>query len=57
MDPDAALAKLRELLDGATVDAKSDDELWEIVHEAVDVFAGLDNWISKGGYLPKEWQR
>jgi hypothetical protein len=63
MDPDAALARLRELLDPAKVDAvlndinTQDGHAEHLLSEACDVFAGLDQWISKGGALPKEWTR
>jgi hypothetical protein len=57
MDPDAALARLRELLAPAAVDALGDDETSAVLDEVCDLFDGLDNWISKGGVLPKAWAR
>jgi hypothetical protein len=63
MDPDAALARLRELLDPAKVDAvlndinTQDGHAEHLLNEACDVFSGLDDWISKGGALPKAWER
>ena len=47
MDPDEALRKIRELInDGDSADI-------ELVH----LFDGLDQWLSKGGFLPKDWSR
>ena len=47
MDPNETLRRLRELVD----DAHSADQT-EDVHELV---AALDQWLSKGGYLPHAW--
>lgn len=57
MDIDAALARLRELLDSFTVDRMGDDheELFDTLSEACDVFDGLDSWMTRGGNLPKAW--
>lgn len=51
MDPDVALKELRELTDKGM--DLSDDE----IERVVVLFQGLDNWISKDGFLPKEWRR
>ena len=47
MDPNAALAKVRELIG----DGDSADVL------LVDAFEALDEWLSKGGFLPSDWER
>lgn len=63
MDPDAALQRLRELLDPAKVDAalaettNPGDAATDILNEVCDVFAGLDSWMSKGGFAPDNWKR
>jgi hypothetical protein len=64
MDPNAALLRMRELAKcwedlrmrelakcwGDTNDLK-------IGQEMVDVFEALDQWISRGGFLPRDWER
>lgn len=51
MDPDANLAEIRRLIKkGADL---SDDQLERLVV----LIRALDEWISKGGFLPKAWQR
>lgn len=61
MDPNAALINLRDSLKAAdllmlhspdvTV-AKLEDSLWAIMEH----FGALDAWLSKGGFLPEDWQ-
>lgn len=52
MDPDIALAHIRELIPVvlSSEDTSPGDELAETVK-------GLDEWLSKGGLLPKAWHR
>jgi hypothetical protein len=47
MDPNATLATIRELVN----DGESADIL------LVQAFQDLDDWLVKGGFLPKAWQR
>lgn len=52
MDPDEALDGLRVLL------AASDDmDPAEALAEVRELFEGLDDWLSKAGMLPRDWQR
>jgi hypothetical protein len=58
MDPDEALNKLRsilreleERLETGFTNAEDD------VSTLIDVFQGLDDWLKKGGFLPKDWER
>lgn len=52
MDPDAALDTLRAL----TARVQADQRLSHSdVVEAAEAFAGLDAWISNGGFLPRSW--
>jgi hypothetical protein len=44
MDPNAALRELREAI-------HQDD-----THTAAERFEALDEWLSRGGYLPERWQ-
>lgn len=43
MDPDTALERLREALAADDTDA------------AADAAEALDQWLTKGGYLPSAW--
>lgn len=47
MDPDACLADLRQLC--ASLTASAD--------EIAEKFAALDDWITRGGFLPYSWQQ
>lgn len=58
MDPDAALFQLREMvakLERAT-DADDVDGVFLAANDVVNDFRGLDTWITRGGFLPKDWQ-
>lgn len=53
MDPDAALARIRELAErivNYTVDQPVPDK-----QELAELFLGLDQWICRGGFLPQDW--
>lgn len=45
MDPNEALKRIRELIN----DGDSADVL------LVEAFEALDNWLSRGGFLPSAW--
>lgn len=47
MDPDEALKRIRALYD-ADHDSYTAEEL-------IDLIQGLDEWLSRGGFLPKAW--
>ena len=51
MDVNATLARIRELT--ASTDP---DHLGDLV-ELAELVRALDEWISKGGFLPDAWQR
>ncbi len=51
MDPNETLKELRELID---LVLRGDDTS---VFEAATKFEDLDEWISKGGFLPEAWNR
>ncbi len=58
MDPDAALAELRELLRSmASYEGKDAFYLAGVAEEANEKFNALDEWIKKGGFLPKDWRK
>lgn len=57
MDPDEALQQLREALSVAREAAEGDSndaeiEAWQEVGDCVEA---LDDWLSKGGFLPGGW--
>lgn len=56
MDPDTALKSAREHMSAACM--TDDDEIKEwALTEMMESFAALDGWLSKGGFLPIEWDR
>ena len=57
MDPNAALIALRRLIDALAFQIEPDTGLVDLddASELVDTFHGLDQWLSKGGFLPSEW--
>lgn len=65
MDPNEALRMIRELVDATAADlddehaadVTDDVERSGRATELVDTFRGLDEWLSRGGFLPTEWQR
>jgi hypothetical protein len=54
MDPNAALANLRAALDPERGDSPGFEDALD---DAIEAFAALDEWLSKGGFLPAEWAR
>lgn len=50
MDPDAALAEIREILSRRDMHEGLDAE------RLADLIDGLDTWISRGGFLPRNWR-
>lgn len=65
MDPNAALARIRECADdlGAwhdadewRLDTETIDDLAHNVGDIVENFRGLDEWLGKDGFLPKDWE-
>lgn len=66
MDPDANLNEQRELAASIleTLDVDEDDvenididELRYDVERLAELVQSLDTWISRGGFLPKDWRR
>lgn len=64
MDPDAALARLRELsleIDRFAPEGKegfwdNHQKITALAEEMAQVFDGLDKWLSTRGFLPSVWQ-
>lgn len=59
MDPDENLKEQRELLTDITdiLDQDDQDELLEKVDRLTELARGMDEWLSRGGFLPKAWER
>jgi hypothetical protein len=58
MDPDVALDDIREAI--AEFEELSEDNFVDALRLAdkiVETFTGLDEWLSKSGFLPADWQR
>lgn len=59
MDIDAALRALRDDLRKLAFENDSDrvpDPAGSIVNDALDHFEAIDQWLKKGGALPKDWK-
>jgi hypothetical protein len=58
MDPNEALKRAREAIeryqDDASLGFNTDTRL-EAADKLADAFEALDEWLSKGGFLPLEW--
>lgn len=58
MDPDANLQETRELVKKIIKDYEGDDGIDpDDAARLADLVEALDGWLSKKGFLPKEWQR
>ena len=53
MDPDEALKTAR----AAATYILSNGGHHEQCEELAEAFEALDGWLSKGGFLPKDWQQ
>ena len=55
MDPSETLTKIRSALDAMEY---ATGDRWEMAAEDLaNGVAALDEWISKGGFLPTQWAR
>lgn len=54
MDPDEALAQIRQHVKDILETEKEEDDL--DVMRFAELVQGLDEWISKGGFLPQAWK-
>jgi hypothetical protein len=54
MDPDAALAEIRELVRAAS--EQRSPALSAEHRRLAELVFRLDGWLSRGGFLPTEWQ-
>ena len=58
MDPDRALARITELaatvIDGSPADLEW-SELLATAEELAECVVALDEWLRRGGFLPRAW--
>jgi hypothetical protein len=52
MDPNATLARIRQLTTIGKTHVLKEDESTELV----DLISALDEWIVKGGFFPRDWR-
>lgn len=59
MDPNAALAEIRETaaIVRDRIDRGEDPDVDGSVSVLVEHVEALDEWLSKGGFLPQDWLR
>lgn len=56
MDPSTALLRLRQLSAEIDLCPESEHHLMAcLAEEMAATWDGLDDWISKGGFLPGDW--
>ena len=64
MDPNQALADAREAVaridaleaEGAEAGQNDIEAISDVTNDAMEHYRALDEWISKGGFLPDEWR-
>lgn len=63
MDPDANLAQIRGIIehfnwriDHGKMKGMSQEDFSRLM-DLVNLFEGLDGWLSKHGFLPQDWSR
>lgn len=52
MDPNKTLNELRKVMAEIRRTPQSDE-----ADEAAELFQALDDWITRGGFLPKDWNK
>ncbi len=57
MDPNATLAEIRRLIDDLDNGRCSPSQARRARADVADLFRALDEWITRGGFLPTAWQR
>ncbi len=56
MDPNETIREMRELAHGISNTYGDEESLWAGKCLA-EFFEDLDEWISKGGFLPRDWKQ
>ena len=57
MDPNATLEQLRQLAVQVLNPDREDALVDEAAEEMAELVRALDDWISRGGFLPAAWSR
>jgi hypothetical protein len=59
MDPNATLAAIRELInhDAQLPHDSNERDDSATLNELIEYFDALDQWLTKGGFLPSEWRK
>lgn len=57
MDPNVTLRELRQSQRWATNIELPDSMRRSHYNDVIDLFNILDEWLSKGGFLPTDWER
>ena len=57
MDPNEALRRIREIVEKTYDKEMSSASVEEMFNDLVDHFEALDDWLTKGGFLPNAWIR
>lgn len=58
MDPNATLEEIRQIIQRADNECAAGNDLQLAdAHRLLDCVQALDEWISKGGFLPKAWNK
>lgn len=61
MDPDEALKKAREaakgVIEGLSYEHRGQPSVEDYAGVLAEAFEALDEWLSKGGFLPDDWRR
>lgn len=61
MDPNEALRNCRRIANSLVEKMDADEDLESLpvhkVNQLIESFQGLDQWLSKKGFLPKDWER
>lgn len=55
MDPDETLRQLRELADDIRGEQQMALDITDNEQRFIDLFTALDQWLSKGNFLPDAW--
>lgn len=60
MDPNAALERIRKLCEALNANRDGTErldssDLEDAANELVEYVGALDEWLSKGGFLPQPW--
>ena len=64
MDPDEAVKRIRECINDALSIVEKEEVSYEggiklarLLGMVVDHWQGLDDWMMRGGFLPKDWAK